>query len=179
MPATDVILAAAYDQNQHKVTVNGGSGSGDYLVGEKVTLIADEPSKGKEFSGWEVEEGTVSIQNAQKEKAAFEMPDGELVIQAVFKDIDYALSVNDGNGTGTYHYGDQVQVSAKDSNNGVPFSHWTIDKGTLEISDLTVQNLSFEMPAQEVAMTAHYAQEKYTVKVEGGKGSGRREGRIT
>ena len=43
----------------------------------------------------------------------------------------------------------------------MPFSHWTIDKGTLEISDLTVQNLSFAMPAQEVAMTAHYAQEKY------------------
>ena len=77
------------------------------------------------------------------------------------------FSVNDGDGSGTYHYGDQVQVTAKDSNNGVPFSHWTIDKGTLEISDLTVQNLTFAMPAEEVAMTAHYAQEK--LHPEGGR----------
>lgn len=95
-----------------------------------------------------------------------------MVINAIFKDIDYKVSVNDGDGSGTYHYGDQVQVTAKDSNNGVPFSHWTIDKGTLEISDLTVQNLTFAMPAEEVAMTAHYAQEKFTLKVDGGKGSG-------
>ena len=172
MPAADVVLAAEYDQNQHQVTINGGSGSGSYLVGETVTLVADEAGTGKEFTGWEVEEGAVSIQNANKQKASFEMPDGELVINAIFKDIDYKVSVNDGDGSGTYHYGDQVQVTAKDSNNGVPFSHWTIDKGTLEISDLTVQNLTFAMPAEEVAMTAHYAQEKFTLKVDGGKGSG-------
>ena len=172
MPAADVVLAAEYDQNQHQVTINGGSGSGSYLVGETVTLVADEAGTGKEFTGWEVEEGAVSIQNANKQKASFEMPDGELVINAIFKDIDYKVSVNDGDGSGTYHYGDQVQVTAKDSNNGVPFSHWTIDKGTLEISDLTVQNLTFAMPAEEVAMTAHSAQENFTLKAAGGKGRG-------
>ena len=110
MPAADVVLAAEYDQNQHQVTINGGSGSGSYLVGETVTLVADEAGTGKEFTGWEVEEGAVSIQNANKQKASFEMPDGELVINAIFKDIDYEVSVNDGDGSGTYHYGDQVQV---------------------------------------------------------------------
>ena len=97
-------------------------------------------------------------------KQALRCQTEELVINAIFKDIDYKVSVNDGDGSGTYHYGDQVQVTAKDSNNGVPFSHWTIDKGTLEISDLTVQNLTFAMPAEEVAMTAHYAQEKFTLR---------------
>lgn len=73
-----MVLAAEYDQNQHQVTINGGSGSGSYLVGETVTLVADEAGTGKEFTGWEVEEGAVSIQNANKQKASFEMPDGEL-----------------------------------------------------------------------------------------------------
>ena len=133
-----------------------------------VTLVADEAGTGKEFTGWEVEEGAVSIQNANKQKASFEMPDGELVINAIFKDIDYKVSVNDGDGSGTYHYGDQVQVTAKDSNNGVPFSHWTIDKGTLEISDLTVQNLTFAMPAEEGIPCPHPGTLRYHAECPGG-----------
>lgn len=47
MPAADVVLAAEYDQNQHQVTINGGSGSGSYLVGETVTLVVDEAEQEK------------------------------------------------------------------------------------------------------------------------------------
>ena len=172
MPRHELTIKAVYDVNRHEVVVNGGSGSGQYDVGERITIVADEPETGKEFAGWELEEGTASLQNAQKQKSSFEMPDEKIVINAVFNETDYKVSVNDGNGTGIYHYGDMVQISAKDSNNNVPFSHWTIDKGTITIADLNVKNLSFEMPAEDVALTAHYSQEKFTLKVENGKGSG-------
>ena len=172
MPASDVSIKADYETNVHELVVNGGSGAGNYSVGDKVTVIADEAETGKIFSGWELEEGSAYIQNLNKEKATFDMPDEKIVLTAKYQAIDYKLTVTDGNGTGTYHYGEQVSVSAKDSNNSIPFSHWTIEKGTLSVSDLNVKNLTFDMPAEDISLTAHYSQPKYTLKVQDGKGSG-------
>lgn len=172
MPACDLMIQAAYETNQHEAVVNAGTGSGTYNVGDKVTITADAPGTGKKFAGWEIEEGSASLQNSAREKTYFNMPDEKVVISALYQDIDYRLTVNGGSGSGTYHYGDQVQVSAEDSGSDMPFSHWTVDTGTAAVSDLAVANITFEMPAEEVAMTAHYAQAKYTLKVKNGKGSG-------
>lgn len=172
MPAGDLTIKASYETNVHKLTVNGGSGSGSYNVGDKVTVTAEDAGIGKAFEKWEVEEGSADIPDKDKESITFDMPDEEIVLTAVYQDIDYKLTVTDGNGSGTYHYNDPVSVSAKDTNNDIPFSHWTLDKGTLDLSDLSEKNITFKMPAEDIALTAHYSQPKYTLTVQSGEGSG-------
>lgn len=175
MPACDIELTAQYDVNQHKVTVKGGTGSGNYGVGDKVSFTAEEAETGMEFKGWEVEEGNVSIRNPEKEQASITVPDEDVVINAIFEPIEYKVTVNEGNGTGVYTYGEQVKISAKDSMDDIPFSHWTIDKGNLSFADMNVNNILFEMPAEDVVITAHYTVPKFTLTVKNGTGSGKFE----
>lgn len=78
MPRHKIQLAALYDVNSHQVIINNGSGSGEYNVGEEITIVADDPAAGSEFAGWDVEEGTVYLEHADKQKTSFEMPDDEL-----------------------------------------------------------------------------------------------------
>ena len=42
-----------------EVTVAGGTGSGSYTEGDRVTVVADEPEEGKVFKGWQDEAGNL------------------------------------------------------------------------------------------------------------------------
>lgn len=172
MPAQEIWITAKYQVNSHGVTVNNGQGSGTYAVGDKVTIVADAAAEGSQFTSWKVKEGSVSLRDQTEPEVSFTMPDEAVEITAQYDLIDYALNVNNGSGGGAYHLGDQVTISADPVKDGMAFSYWTVDKGTLALSDLAVANISFVMPAEEVTLTAHYAVQKYTLKVTNGTGSG-------
>lgn len=172
MPAEEIRISAEYSLNEHVVTVNGGSGSGTYTVGDRVTITADEAAEGSQFISWKVKEGDIGLKDETEEEVSFTMPDDVVEITAQYDLIEYVLAVNNGNGSGAYHLGDKVTISADPMREGMIFSHWTVDKGKLTLADMSVQNISFTMPAEELTLTAHYMIQKYTVKVTNGKGSG-------
>ena len=172
MPAGDVKLAAVYKTNEHQVTVNGGSGSGTYEVGALVEISADEPQEGEVFSAWKSLKGKPQIEEPSLAETSFPMPDRDVEIAAEMAPIEYSVTVNNGNGSGTYHLGDLVSISAELQKDGLTFSGWTVDEGDFTFSDPSLQNISFEMPAENLMLSAHYETTKYTLKVSGGKGSG-------
>ncbi|MCD7819597.1 MAG: InlB B-repeat-containing protein [Lachnospiraceae bacterium] len=172
MPRKAVTLTASYEVNLYTVTVNGGSGSGEYQLNDEVVIEADEPEEGYEFSKWEINSGSPAITDVSAQKLTFSMGEETVEVTSVYEQIDYQLTVNEGEGSGSYHLGDTVSISAEQTQNGMTFSGWTVDGGTLELSDLNVLNVTFTMPAEDLTLTAHYDMEMHTVKVNDGTGNG-------
>ena len=110
---------------QH-VTVNGGTGSGNYDAGSPVTITADAPEDGKMFTGWTVELGGVALADSSQAQTTFTMPDGCAIVTANYAEV--VAAVTDASGNTTY-YGDSY--AAREA--------WRSSGGTL-----TVYSDSFE-----------------------------------
>lgn len=81
MPANAVTATANYEDIEHTITVNGGTGGGTYKQGDEVTVTAED-KEGKEFVGWQDASG--NIVSTQKEYT-FVVKDG-MVLTAVYQD---------------------------------------------------------------------------------------------
>lgn len=80
---------------KYKVTVNGGSGSGEYVAGSTVNINAYAKDDGKVFSQWTCEAGNVGFVNKGSVSTSFIMPAGDVIVTANYK-TGYSVS---GNGT--------------------------------------------------------------------------------
>ncbi len=172
MPAGDLEITAVYETNEHTLTVTGGSGSGTYKYGETVEITADEPEEGYRFKQWKALKGRPTFEDSTLQTTYFTMPDQDVEIEAETEAIDYTVTVTNGSGGGTYHVGDSVTISASSAKDNMAFSKWSVDSGTMTLTDPSALNITFRMPAEDLAFSAHYAAAKYTVKVTGGTGSG-------
>lgn len=173
MPAGDVEITAEYEINKHTLTVESGSGSGTVEVGKKVTVKADKPKAGYEFSSWKVLDGNVTLKDSNATQTTLIMPDEDVTISALYTELDYQLVVNGADGSGSYTYGKAVRLIAGEVS-GKTFSHWTVVSGDLELDEKAAasQDLRFEMPASDVEITAEYVVNKHRVTVTNGSGSG-------
>ncbi|WNJ18706.1 InlB B-repeat-containing protein [Pontibacter sp. G13] len=69
----------------YTLTVNNGSGDGDYEAGETITITADAPPAGKQFDQWT---GAVSnLDNANNATATVTMPSNGITLSATYEDI--------------------------------------------------------------------------------------------
>lgn len=73
------------NSTKYKVTVNGGSGSGDYTPGTIVSINAYFTSDGKTFDKWTSSSGGVGFVNASAASTNFTMPSNNVDITATFK----------------------------------------------------------------------------------------------
>ena len=71
----------------YAVTVNNGSGDGDYLEGATVSITADSPAAEKQFKEWTVVKGTISLASSTSASITFTMPADEVEITATYEDI--------------------------------------------------------------------------------------------
>ncbi|MDO5725643.1 MAG: stalk domain-containing protein [Tissierellia bacterium] len=71
----------------HTLTVNSGSGTGNYKFGEVVNIAANIPEPNYRFSNWEIENGTPNIKNIYSPTTTLTMPDEEVIISAIYKNI--------------------------------------------------------------------------------------------
>jgi hypothetical protein len=83
MPAADVTVTACYYVPKHTVTVVGGTGSGRYVPGETVTIMADTPEAGMIFAGWDAI--GIELADPSAETTSFTMPNGDVEISAKFQ----------------------------------------------------------------------------------------------
>lgn len=67
------------------VTVNGGSGSGNYSAGETVTITAGTAPSGKEFDRWVVVSGGVTLSDATAGTTTFTMPATAVTVTAQYR----------------------------------------------------------------------------------------------
>ena len=82
------------------VTVNDGTGSGSYAVGDTVTITATVPS-GQRFTGWTVNEGSVTLANASNATTTFTMPALAVTVTANFQSISSG-GISSGGDGGSY-----------------------------------------------------------------------------
>ena len=86
-------------ETTYQVTVENGSGSGEYKAGAEVTITAGEAPEGKVFDKWVSED--VTIADAESETTTFTMPEKDVTVTATYRDpanksllqktYDYAL----------------------------------------------------------------------------------------
>ena len=160
MPANNVEITAIYNLVDYTVQVIGADGGGTYNMGDTVALSLT-PSAGYQFSNWNIISGSVSVV-----ANSFTMPASNVEIEAVYEAKKYTVTVNGVNGVQTgsgsnYIIGDKINISAA-PNTGYSFTKWVVDSGGVSIS-----SESFNMPDNNVVITAVYTAIEYDVSITG------------
>lgn len=181
MPEQDASLTAVFKDPPvaHSLTVTGGSGSGSYNAGTEVTVAAQIP-EGKEFDHWEANGIQLTAEQSGTPAITITMPDGDVSLSAVLRDIPvfYKLTVAGGtitapDASGTYTAGTEVHITA-DVPEGMLFDAWTAVNIELSQEQKTSQTITIVMPKQDVSLEAVCKARPvlYSVTVAGGSGSG-------
>lgn len=161
--------------SSYNLTVNGGTGEGVFIQGASVTITANEPTIGKKFSGWTID-GISGLDTTQT-SLTFNMPAGNVTATANYEDIEYTITVNGGTADKSKaKCGESVTITANAPATGKEFDKWVVTGITLSDEDLAKSTVTFEMPASNVTMEAHFRAEgtapSVEIKVEGGTGAG-------
>ncbi len=98
------ILDRNASAEKYKLTVNNGSGSGNWIYGESLSIIADEAPAGYIFEKWLVNSGDPYISNKNARDTRLRMSSTEAEVSATYKptfnyldDCDDDLNWNDAN----------------------------------------------------------------------------------
>ena len=138
MPAGDVTFKATYlTVTKYDIVVVDGTKDKEVAkAGETITITANPAKPGKVFDKWTCETVgvTIEFESATSSKTTFEMPASKITIQAHFRDIEAApsieIKVNGGTGAGTYKEGESVTVTAEDKE-GKVFKCWKDASGKI------------------------------------------------
>ena len=139
MPAGNVTFKATYltIEKFEIYVVDGTKDKSPAKAGETITITANPAKEGKVFDKWTCETAGVTIvfESATSSTTTFVMPACEITIQAHFRDIESApsieIKVNGGTGGGTYKEGDSVTVTANDPAEGKVFKGWQDASGKI------------------------------------------------
>ena len=150
----------------NSVTVVGGTGGGKYAVGASVTVKVTVPT-GKTFASWTFRGVVLNTAQITQQEITFTMPENDVVLTALFKAIDYTITVTDGTpSVSTANYQDEVTVTANAPATGKEFDKWVVSGITLSDEDLAKSTVGFKMPASDVTMKATYKKVVYMVNVQ-------------
>jgi hypothetical protein len=164
MPSSAVTVTATYKAVEdvageqtasHKLTVNGGTGSGSYEEGKTVTIVAAASEAGKVFDKWTGDTQYVSDVNAST--ATVTMPGKDIALTAVYRSKKvrlYYLNVEKGSGDGWYAAGAKVTIAADASVSGRRFLGWA--GRIVGIEDVSASTTTFTMPSHNVSLVARY-----------------------
>lgn len=150
------------------VTVVDGDGTKvtKHKSGTSVTVTVTIPT-GKSFTRWVFENVTIPTEDVTKQKITFTMPEKDVKLTALFKDIDYNITVTDGTSSApTAKYQEEVTVTANAPATDMYFDKWEVTGLDTTGMDLTKTEIKFQMPAGDVTFKATYlAITKYEIVV--------------
>ena len=142
----------------YTLTVNNGTGDGDYSESDIVPISADPAPSDKLFAIWT---GDYSyLADRTQANTTVTMPADDVSVTAAYA-WAYVLTVNTGNGDGQYFAGSVVCVDADQAPTGMAFHQWVGD--TSCVGDSHVASTTVTMPAQDVEITAWYCPYMLTV----------------
>ena len=148
------------------VIVENGTGSGEYIEGDTVTIKADDPEIGEEFFKWELT-GLI-VNDLTKRELTFTMPANDVTATALFEDSVYEIALE--NCTADKEnavYGEKVTFTANEYT-GKEFSSWNIKGVDTTGLDLSKSPITITMPANDIVVAAILENIDYTISVEGG-----------
>ena len=150
------------------VTVVDGDGTKvtKHKSGTSVTVKVTIPT-GKSFTRWVFENVTIPTEDVTKPEITFTMPEKDVKLTALFKDIDYNITVTDGTSSvPTAKYQEEVTVTANAPATDMYFDKWEVTGLDTTGMDLTKTEIKFQMPAGDVTFKATYlAITKYEIVV--------------
>ncbi len=152
MSDDEVQLTATYRDSLYLLTVNSGSGDGEYAYGTVVEITADAAPLGKEFDAWTGD--TDGVADVSSATTTITMPAGDAQVTATYRDILYPLTVTGGTGGGEYAYGAVVEITADAAPEGQVFLAWTGDVDL--VTDVNSAGTTLTMPAGPAAVEATY-----------------------
>jgi len=169
MPYANVEITATYTDKTWTLTVNSGTGDGNYVVGVVADIDADAPASGKQFDAWTGD--VTGIPDVNVADTTLTMPYADAEITATYEDIPtYALTVNNGSGDGSYPEDQVVDITADAAPSGQDFDEWTGD--TSGIADTSDPTTTITMAASAAEVTATYTDKTWTLTVHSGTGDG-------
>ncbi len=138
----------------HSLTVVNGSGSGDYALGEEITIAAaPPPNAGEAFFQWTGD--TAYLQATRAPTTICKMPFEDIHVEALYKVLPtYALTVVNGTGTGSYIAGTKVLITAVTQDDDEQFVRWTGD--TLYVADTDTFTTFVLMPESNIQVVADF-----------------------
>ena len=152
MPAANATLTATYKPREYTLTVNSGTGDGNYPAGTVVNLAADTAPANQQFDKWTGDIANVANVNAAS--TSISMPAANATVTATYKPREYTLTVNSGTGDGNYPAGTVVNLVANTAPVGQQFDKWTGD--IANVANVNAASTSITMPAANAAVTATY-----------------------
>ena len=154
----------------YTLTVNSGSGDGDYEANTVVQILADPPDANSLFDVWTGD--TANIDDVSESNTTITMPAADTEVTATYKEKPtYHLTVNSGSGDGNYYANEVEQILADPPDANSLFDVWTGD--TANIADTSEPNTTITMPAAATEVTATYVEKPtYTLTVNSGDGDG-------
>jgi len=167
-------LVANFEPIPYTITLfaypdNGGSlsGSGVFDGGSEYTVTAT-PNPGFTFSCWlERWPDTFDYWVSGSESYTFTLT-SDIVLSAYFDATTYALTINNGTGSGSYTAGTMVNISANAAPSGQTFDKWTGDISN--VADVNAANTTFTMGSFDATVTATYKDLQYTITASAGAG---------
>ncbi len=140
-------------QRLYSLTVNNGSGTGNYLEGKLVKVTADPPPAGQEFAGWTGDIAILSNPFLATTTAIITAMD--VNIAATYSNLPtYTVAVTNGTSSGDYPAGARVSITADAPPAGQQFAGWT---GNVTFANVSSPTTTFTMPSSAVAVTATYS----------------------
>lgn len=181
MPENDVVLTAFFEAIDYNITVTNGTSSAlTAKYQEQVTVTANAPDADKYFDKWEVTGITLSDEDLAKSTLTFQMPAGNVTFKATYLAIEKFEIVVAGGTTdkSSAKAGETIAITANPAPTGKVFDKWTCETAgvTIEFASATSSTTTFEMPASNIKIQAHFrdveAAPSIEIKVEGGTGGG-------
>jgi hypothetical protein len=146
----------------YSLTVNTGSGDGNYASGATVTISADAAPSGQVFYKWVVHFGSPVIANTTAASTTLTMPSSAVTVTATYKNIaPYALTVNSGSGDGKYASGATVPIIADKARRGQVFYKWVVNFGSPVIANISAASTTLKMQTSAVTVTATYKKKQH------------------
>ncbi len=181
MPASDVKMEATYKDVVYQITVENGTTTLDMATYQtEVTVKANEPDTDMYFDKWEVTGLDTEGMDLTKTEIKFNMPDGNVTFKATYRAIEkFAIEMVDGTkDKEVAKAGETVTITANPAPAGKVFDKWTCETAgvTIEFESATSSTTTFEMPASNIKIQAHFRavddKPSVEIKVEGGTGAG-------
>lgn len=161
---------ADYDKDGNKLynlTVTGGNGTGRYIAGQKVSIMATGGATGSTFGNWSSSNTNVIFDDATKSTTTLIMPASDATVIANYAG-QYRLEVKYGSGSGSYPAGTKVSISAVEPPAGKKFYRWATETAGLTIESSTSTTTTITMPSSNAVVEATYTNSTGTASGGGG-----------
>lgn len=172
----NVVIRAEYEDILYTLTVENGTGSGEYAFDTIVDISATIP-EGYVFVAWVTEDGAiVEIEDAASATTKVTVK-GDTKVTATFEEKEYTVGVINGKVDAdsladTYKNGTVITIVADEAEDGKHFVGWEIVSGNATIADSNVATTTLTVGNSDVVVRANYADDLYNLTVENGTGEG-------